>query len=65
MKPIPLPPTRTDVVRESLVRSKKVTGECGSKYTVVTYNLAIAKIAKQIKCEESPTFNDIFWPISH
>ena len=60
MKPITLPPTRTDVVRETMIQSQKVSAECGSKYTIITYDLAIAKVAKQIQCEEYPTFNSIF-----
>ena len=50
MKLIPLPPTRTDVVKETLIRSIKVSEECRSRHTIVTYDLAIAKVAKQIKC---------------
>ena len=60
MKPITLPPTRTDVVRETTIQSQKVSAECGSKYTITTYDLAIAKVAKQIQCEEYPTFDSIF-----
>ena len=36
MKPITLPPTRTDVVRETLRRSKVVSDECGATYTIVS-----------------------------
>ena len=43
MKPIALSPTRTDVVRETLNRSKAVTE---SKFTIVSYDLAIAKKSK-------------------
>ena len=60
MKPITLPPTRTDVVRETLNRSKAVTDECGSKFTIVSYDLAIAKIAKQIQCTDYPEFENVF-----
>ena len=31
-----------------------------SQYTIITYDLAIAKVAKQIQCEEYPTFDSIF-----
>ena len=60
MKLITLPPTRTDVVRKTMIKSQKVSAECGSKYAIITYDLAIPKVAKQIQCEEHPTFNSIF-----
>ena len=60
MKPIMLPPTRNDVVLETLNRSKELANECDSSCIVVTYDLAIAKIAKQIQCTEHPEFDDIF-----
>ena len=60
MKPIMLPPTRNDVVLETLNRSKELANECDSSCIVVTYDLAIAKIAKQIQCTEHPQFDDIF-----
>jgi len=55
IKPITLPPTRTDVVRETMIQSQKISVECW-----VTYDLAIAKVAKQIQCEEQPFFDSIF-----
>ena len=74
MKHIQLPPTRADVVKDTLKRSKIVANECGQKYTLVTYDLAIAKIAKRIQCEETPQFDNVFimfgsfilkWHFSH
>ena len=59
MKTITLPPTRADIVRETMIQSEKMSAECGSKYTTITYDLAIAKVAKQIQCEEYPTFDSI------
>ena len=47
MKHIKLPPTRYDVVRETLARSQAVAKECGQSQALVTYDLAIAKIAKK------------------
>ena len=38
------------VVRQTMINSQKVSAECGSKYTIITYDLAIAKVAKQIQC---------------
>ena len=52
MKLITLPPTRTNVVRESMIQLHNVSADCGSKYTIITSNLAIAKVAKQIQCKE-------------
>ena len=43
-----------------MIKSQKVSAECGSKYAIITYDLAIPKVAKQIQCEEYPTFNSIF-----
>lgn len=60
MDHIQLPPTRYDVVKETLRRSQKVSKECNENYAIVTYDLAVAKIAKQIQNEESPTFDDVF-----
>ena len=60
LKPIQLPPTRTDVVKETMNRSQKVAAECGDDYALVTYDLAIAKIAKQIQDAERPLFDNVF-----
>ena len=42
-----------------MIQSQKVSAECGSKNIIITYDLSIAKIAKQIQCEEYPTFDSI------
>ena len=60
MENIELPPPRLDVVRETLVRSLKVSEECGETYAIVTYDLAIAKPALQVQAQESPIFDNIF-----
>ena len=39
-------------------RSQLVAIECN--YAIVTYDLAIAKVAKQLQSEESPKFDDVF-----
>ena len=57
---IPFPPTRTDVVKETIVQSKRVSQECGSTFAIITYDLAIAKIAKKIQNEEPDEFKDVF-----
>ena len=60
MKHIQLPSTRADVVKETLKRSQIVAKECGQKYASVTYDLAIAKVAKRIQWEETPQFDNVF-----
>ena len=60
MKHIQLPPTRTDVVKETMKRSQAVSKDCGQQFTVVTYDLAIAKVAKQLQSTEAPEFDDMF-----
>ena len=60
MKHIQAPPTRIDVVRETMERSLDVARECGDSFGLMSYNLVIAKIAKQLQREESPSFDDLF-----
>ena len=60
MKNLNLPPTRLDVVAETLNISQRVAKECGDKYAVVTYDLAVAKPALQIQAEEKPRYDDVF-----
>ena len=60
MEHIQQPATRLDVVKETLKRSQSVSQVCGEEFTLITYNLAVDKIAKQLQCTESPTFDDIF-----
>ena len=60
MQHIKLPPTRNDVVKETLMRSQIVASECNEPYALVTYDLAVAKIAKQIQATEKPLFDNVF-----
>ena len=60
MKPIQLPPTRTDVVKETMKRSIDIANTVKQRQAFVTYELAIAKIAKRIQSEESPVYNNLF-----
>ena len=53
-------PTSHSVVLETLKRSKKLAIESGKKSIVVTYDLAIAKIAMSIQAKESPEFDNVF-----
>ena len=57
MQHIPFPSTRTDVVKETTVQSKRFSEECGS---IVTHDLAIAKIAKKIQSEGPDEFKEVF-----
>ena len=47
-------------MKETLKRSQAVAKECGDKYVIVTYDLAVAKIARQIQIQNSPKFDDCF-----
>jgi hypothetical protein len=60
MENIHLPPTRLDVVRETLKRSQAVAQECSQKDVVVHYDLAIAKPAMQLQSTEAPRFDNVF-----
>ncbi len=60
MENIALPPTRLDVVQETMVISEKVRQECGEDYIIVAYDLGIAKPAMRIQEEESPKFDKLF-----
>ena len=57
---IDLPPTRLDVVQETLSIAQKIAQECGEKHAIVHYDLAIAKPALQIQAQESPKYDNVF-----
>ena len=59
MDPISAPPTRDDVVRETMKRSMKVANETGQEYGVVTYDLAVALKAYSIQALDSPLFDKL------
>ena len=59
MDNINLPPTRLDVVAETLRISQKVASECDEQYTIVHYDLAVAKPAMQIQQAEAPLFDNV------
>ena len=60
MDHIQFPPTSTSTAVETLRRPQQVGKECGQYYITVTYDMSIAKIAKQIQSEEAPTFDNVF-----
>ena len=57
MENLNLPPTRLDVVAETLRLSQRFAQECREDFVVVHYDLAIAKPALQIQAAEDPTYN--------
>ena len=58
MQNIMLPPTGEDLVKQTLKRSQIVEKKCVDKYAVATYNLAAAKIERQIQIQNSPELDD-------
>ena len=60
MENITLPPTQLNVVLETLKVSQRVAEECQQDYSIVTYGLAIAKLAMQIQAEETARFDNVF-----
>lgn len=59
MDPISQPPTRNDVVQETMVRSMKVAAENKQKYAIVSYDLAVALKAFSIQSLKSPDFDNL------
>ena len=49
-------------MKEILKGLQAVAKEYGDKYAIVTYDLAVAKIAKQIQFQSSPEFGDCLNP---
>ena len=49
MQNVRLPPTREDVVKETLKRSQAVAKECGDKYAIAKCDLVVAKIGRQFQ----------------
>ena len=47
-------------MKETLKRAQAVAKECGDKHTIVIYNLAVTKNARQIQIQNSPKFDDFF-----
>ena len=54
-----LPPTRLDVVTQTMRTSQKVAAECGETYAIVHYDLAVAKLALSIQAEESSVYENV------
>ena len=60
MKHIPLPSTKDDVIKETMRRSLNVAKECGEEFSILSYDLLMAKQVKKIQAEESPEFDNLF-----
>jgi hypothetical protein len=60
MRNMCLPPTRLDVVKETMNVSQKVGEETGQPYTIVSYDLAVAKLALKLQAEEAPQYYNLF-----
>lgn len=66
MDSLHLPPTRLDVVAETMKISQKVAAECGEPYAFSNYDLAVAaKPALQIQAQESPKYNNVLSASEH
>ena len=57
--PISLPPTKNDVVCETMVRSIQVSKEMKQKYAIVTYDLAVALTIYCIQVVQAPKFDNL------
>ena len=60
LPPINLSPTDPSVVMETMKRAIQVADECDQKYIVITYDLAIAKMAMQLQSMHKGDFDRIF-----
>ena len=65
MDPISQPPTRNDVVYDTLLRSLKVADETKMPYHPVTYDLAVALKAYAIQSLKSPMFDRLIILLGH
>lgn len=60
LTPINASPTDNSVVHLTLKMAQQIAEECNSKYMQVTYDLAIARTAFGIQCQETPKFDNVF-----
>lgn len=60
LPPINQSPTSTSVVFETMKRAQEIASSCKQESILVTYDLAISKIAFQIQRTESPRFDNLF-----
>ena len=57
--PISLPPTKNDVVCETMVRSIQVSKEMKQKYAIVTYDLVVSLKTYCIQAVQAPRFDNL------
>ncbi|CAH0687786.1 unnamed protein product [Spodoptera exigua] len=60
LSPINSSPTSYAIVNETLNMAKEIAEKCQQPEIIVTYDLAIAKMAMQIQEQEKPLYNNIF-----
>ena len=60
LAPINNSPTSYTVVNEILLMAKEIAQKCQNEMIIVTYDLAIAKMAMQIQESDKPKFDNIF-----
>lgn len=60
LSPINESPTSLAIVQETLNIAKEVAKNCNQQQIIVTYDLAIAKLAMQIQHTKKPEFDNIF-----
>lgn len=60
LPPLNHSPTKYSVVYETMVISQKIATQCNQPRIIVTYDLAIAKMAMQIQLTECPKFDNLF-----
>lgn len=59
LSPINSSPTSYATVNETLIMAKEIAEECQQDQIIVTYDLAISKMAMQIQQKEKPKFDNI------
>lgn len=53
-------PTSYTIVHETMIQAVKIAQECHQEHILVTYDLAIARMAMQIQLTEKPKFDNLF-----
>ena len=59
MDPIGLPPTRNDVVQETMVRTLQIAEKMNQSYGIASYDLAVALKAYAIQSIQAPKFDKL------
>lgn len=56
-------PTSYTIVHEPMIQALRIAEKCHQEHIIVSYDLAIAKMAMQIQLTEKPKFDS--WSISY